>query len=288
MESRIEQVVLTVESAVAKIELNAPERHNAMDGAGWLQLVDALRSVRENDEVRVLIVTGVGPSFCAGAALGGVPAHEHPYRSMRLVGEAARLLHDLGKPSIAMVRGNAVGAGWGLALACDLVAADSTARFSTMFSKRGLSLDFGLSWTLPRAVGMQHAKRLTLLGEFVGAEEALDRGLVNWAVGPDELDPLVADLARELAQMPPVALAQSLDLVNHGSTSSHAQALSAEAQALAVNAASTDIFEARRAFADRTDPLYTGGWALSAHARQVPSTSKHQGAVMAAAESEVQ
>ena len=126
---------------------------------------------------------------------------------MRHVGDVALALHRLPQPTIAKVRGVAVGAGCNLALGCDLVVAGETARFSEIFAKRGLSVDFGGSWVLPRRVGLHRAKELAFFADIIEANEAERIGLVNRVVPDGELDAFVDDWATRLAAGPPIALA---------------------------------------------------------------------------------
>lgn len=245
------------DGGVRTLTLNRPERRNAIDRALWDALGDSLSAITDDPSVRAVVITGAGGAFCAGADLsGGVPG-EHPLRGMRRVNDVALLLHELPIPTVAAVDGVAVGAGWNLALGCDLVVATPRARFSQIFARRGLSLDFGGSWLLPRIVGLQQAKRIALLAEMLDAEQARALGLVTEIV--DDLNGHVAALAARLAAGPPVALAQTKALLNDGGRSSMQDALAAEARAQAVNFA-TDAHEGFRAFLDRDDPDFTGAW----------------------------
>ncbi|MEJ8280033.1 enoyl-CoA hydratase/isomerase family protein [Pseudonocardia spirodelae] len=256
------------DGAVLTLTLNRPHRRNAIDRALWDALRAALTDATADESVRVLVVTGAGGAFCAGADLGTPPRArtEHPTRSMRRVNDVALLLHELPVPTVAVVDGVAVGAGWNLALGCDLVVATPAARFSQVFARRGLSLDFGGSWLLPRLVGMQQAKRLALLAETIGADEARELGLVTWVVDPDELTGFVEDLTGRLAAGPPVALARTRAMLHAGSRSSFAEALDAEAVSQAVNFA-TDAPAGFAAFAERTEPDFRGEWQLGQRAR---------------------
>jgi enoyl-CoA hydratase/carnithine racemase len=258
-----DQPVLSVrEGSVLTVTLNRPHRKNAIDGPAWTALHHAIRAAEEDDEVRVVVVTGAGGDFCAGADLAGDRGDEHPLTRMHRINEIAISLHELSKPVVAKVRGVAVGAGWNLALGCDLVAAADDARFSQIFARRGLSLDFGGSWLLPRVVGLQQAKRLALLADFVSAEEAHAMGLVTWVADPAALDGLVDDVVASLAAGPPVALAQSKHLLNQGVDQTFREALENEARAQTINFATEDAPAAFRAFVDRTDPVFTGRWAV--------------------------
>jgi enoyl-CoA hydratase/carnithine racemase len=159
------------------------------------------------------------------------------------------------------VTGVAVGAGWNLALGCDFVVATPESQFCQVFSKRGLSVDLGGSWLLPKLVGLQQAKRLVLLAETIDAAEARSLGLVTWLKPAAEIDEFVADLARRLAAGPPVALAQSKGLLNDGADATLREALANEARAQPGNFATADFTEAYAAFAEKREPAFTGRWA---------------------------
>ncbi|MGK5532040.1 enoyl-CoA hydratase/isomerase family protein [Streptomyces sp. URMC 129] len=256
-----ESVLVTRKGSVLTLTLNRPHRKNAMDPEAWSRLEHALRNAREDEGVRVVVIAGAGGDFCAGADLKGVRAERHPLHRMRWYADIVLALHDMPKPVVAKVEGVAVGAGWNLALGCDLVVASTTARFSQIFARRGLSLDFGGSWLLPRFVGLQQAKRLALLAEFVDAEEALGLGLVTWVKSPEEIHDFVEDIAARLAEGPPIAMAQSKLLLNEAVTRPLREALESEARAQAVNYA-TDAPVAKQAFLNRTEPEFAGKWLL--------------------------
>jgi 2-(1,2-epoxy-1,2-dihydrophenyl)acetyl-CoA isomerase len=209
------------------------------------------------------VLTGAGGNFCAGADLSATPEDEHPSAHMRMIGNVALALNELPKPVIAKVDGLAVGAGWNIALACDFVAASADARFCQIFARRGLSVDFGGSWLLPRIAGLQQAKRLVLLADMIGADEARQLGLVTWVKPAAELDAFVTELAQRLTALPPVALAQSKALLNHGAEQTLREAIASECAAQVINAATVDSAAAFRAFlAKEEPPAYTGHWAV--------------------------
>ncbi|MGP4020309.1 enoyl-CoA hydratase/isomerase family protein [Saccharopolyspora sp. 5N708] len=253
-------VLVTQDGPVLTVTINRPHRKNAIDTATWSALREVLERAASDDSVRALVLTGTGGDFCAGADLGSDRGGPHPLHRMHDINEIALALHDLPKPVVAKVRGVAVGAGWNLALGCDLVVSTPDARFSQIFAKRGLSLDFGGSWLLPRIVGMQQAKRLALLGEIIGAEEALGLGLVTWVKDDQELDGFVTDLADRLAQGPPIAVAQTKQLLHAGSHQSFREALENEARAQTINFATADAPAAREAFLNKAEPNFTGEW----------------------------
>ncbi len=252
-----DHVRVDLEGGIATVVLVNPRRKNAINDTMWGELGAAFRWAAGDAEVRVVVVTGEGSDFCSGADLGEGP-EGHWLAYMRHVNDACLALASVPQPTIARVDGVAVGAGLNLALGCDLVVASDRARFSEIFAKRGLSLDFGGSWLLPRRVGLHKAKELSLLGTIIDAAEADRIGLVNRVVPVDELDAAVADWAGRLAAGPPVALAQTKALLDRSSTSSFPDALAAEAAAQTVNFGTADTVEAIAAFIQKREPRFTG------------------------------
>ncbi|KMS75973.1 enoyl-CoA hydratase [Streptomyces viridochromogenes] len=256
-------VLLTSDAdGVRTLTLNRPHRRNAIDAELWEALREALAAAGGDRSVRALVLTGAGGAFCSGADIPERVSSAHPLYRMRPLTEVTLLLHELPVPTVAKVTGAAVGAGWNLALGCDLVVATPHARFSQIFARRGLSPDCGGSWLLPRLVGLQQAKRLALLAETIDAEEAKALGLVTWVTDTDEVDTFVDDLTARLVAGPPVALAQTKALLNEGTDRTLRDALANEAKAQAVNFAGADVREAYAAFAARREPLFTGRWAV--------------------------
>ncbi|MBA3280683.1 MAG: enoyl-CoA hydratase/isomerase family protein [Acidimicrobiia bacterium] len=248
---------MEVAKGVATVVLANPRRKNAINEVMWGELTAAFHWVASDATVRVLVVTGEGDEFCSGADLARSP-DGHWLAYMRYVNGACLALAAVPQPSIARVDGVAVGAGMNLALGCDLVVASDRARFSEIFARRGLSLDFGGSWLLPRRVGLHKAKELALLAPIIDAAEADRIGLVNRVVPAAELDAAVGEWARQLAAGPPVALAQTKALLDRSSTSSLADSLEAEAAAQTVNFATSDTAEAIAAFLAKREPKYSG------------------------------
>jgi 2-(1,2-epoxy-1,2-dihydrophenyl)acetyl-CoA isomerase len=247
-------------NGVVTLTLNRPERKNAVDGSMWEQLRGIFQAVRENEADRVLVITGAGGAFCSGAdlAAGDLYGKVHPLTAMSPVNACALALHEVSSPTIAKVRGDAVGAGMNLALGCDLIVASENARFSEIFVRRALSVDFGGTWLLPRLVGMHKAKELALFGDILTAQEAAEIGIVNRVVSDGELDGFVDDWAGRLAQGPPLALQQSKRMLSNALSSSFAEALDAEAAAQTVNFGSQDTREGVAAFLAKRPPVYRG------------------------------
>ena len=263
MKSTGEPVLLSEDSdGVRTLTLNRSRRKNAINPELWIALRDALNEAGRDPGVRALVITGSGGSFCSGADIS-VPDDVHPRYKLQRLTDVALALHELPIPTVAKVAGVAVGAGWNLALGCDLVVATPESTFSQIFSKRGLSIDLGGSWLLPKLVGLQQAKRLALLAETIDAAEALALNLVTWVVPAAEIDAFVNDLAGRLAAGPPFALAQTKALLNDGAGSTLRDAVANEARAQIGNFATADAAAAYAAFAERRDPTFTGRWALS-------------------------
>lgn len=264
----------TDREGVRTLTLNRPHRRNAIDAELFAALADALRAVATDRTVRALVLTGAGSAFCSGADIS-VPDNAHPLYRMRALTDIAMLLHELPLPTIAKVAGPAIGAGWNLALGCDLVIATAESTFAQVFTARGLTLDLGGSWLLPRLVGLQQAKRLTFLAETIGADQAHEMGLVTWVRPADEINAFTDDLAARLAAGPPVALAQTKSLLHEGADTTLRQALAAEARAQGLNFATADAPEAFAAFAERREPQFTGRWTV--HRPPIRPTSSEKG-----------
>jgi 2-(1,2-epoxy-1,2-dihydrophenyl)acetyl-CoA isomerase len=204
-------VDLTMDGAVATVVLNRPEKLNALTVDMRESLCDIFERLRWDDAVRAIVVTGAGRAFCSGAdveRMAGQPQDLRAGRQRMQQGGHTfiRRLHAIEKPVIAAVRGPAVGIGWSIALASDIVVAARSARFSQIFRRIGLAPDGGAIWFLTRRIGMARAKELVFSARFVEAEEALALGLVNHVVEEDELLARSAALATDFADAPTFAL----------------------------------------------------------------------------------
>jgi 2-(1,2-epoxy-1,2-dihydrophenyl)acetyl-CoA isomerase len=246
---------------VVTLTLNRPDKKNAITGAMWGGLREMFEAVASNRDDRVLVVTGAGDAFCAGADLveSGMPRGtggrlEH----MRGVGRSAAALRALTIPTVAKVNGVAAGAGLNLALGCDLVIASAQARFSEIFVQRGLSIDYGGSWLLPRLIGMHKAKELAFLADVIDAAEAERIGIVNRVVPAAELDAAVDTVVERLLRMAPIALSQTKYLLDQAFSATFEEAVEAEAAAQVVNLSTEDAKEAMRAFTEKRAPNFTG------------------------------
>jgi 2-(1,2-epoxy-1,2-dihydrophenyl)acetyl-CoA isomerase len=255
-----EILVDRTDNGVVTVTLNRPQVKNAIVGPMWEELRRIFQEVTQTETDRVLVVTGAGGVFCAGAQLSKdmVAGGPHPLNAMHAISAAAIALHDVSKPTIAKVGGDAVGAGMNLALGCDLIVAGESARFSEIFARRALSVDFGGTWLLPRLVGLHKAKELALFGDILSARDAEGIGVVNRVVPDGELDSFVADWANRLADGPPLALQMTKRMLSNSFSLSLSEALSWEAAAQAVNFASKDTIEGVTAFIEKRAPVFRG------------------------------
>jgi 2-(1,2-epoxy-1,2-dihydrophenyl)acetyl-CoA isomerase len=243
------------------LTLQNPDRRNAIPIHGFDLLAEAFRDFEASD-MRVLVVTGAGGHFCAGADLSaaempGDSAAEN-LKTMWRAAAAASALHRLTKPTIAAVDGVAVGAGMNLALGCDVVIASEAARFAELFVRRGLTLDFGGTWLLPRLVGLARARELALTGREVDAAEALGIGLVARVVPIAALEAEAAATAEALASGAPLAQGFIKEALDRSSSMTFEQAIRFEDQAQAVLLATEDFREAVAAFGAKRRPDFRG------------------------------
>jgi enoyl-CoA hydratase/carnithine racemase len=259
----LETLIVERKDGVVTVTMNRPERKNAANGAMLKELRTTFEVIEDDPDDRCMVLTGAGGAFCSGADLSDPsgPATD-PTRSglsrMRRLGDVALALHHISKPTIAKVDGFAVGAGLSLALGCDLVVCSDRAKLSMIFAKRGLSLDNGASWLLPRLVGMAKAKEIALFGGMWSGEEAAAMGLVNRVLPLDQLDAFVDDWATTLAAGPPLALSMTKTLLHASSMASLEQAVEDEARCQALNFSTSDTTEALAAFTEKRDAVFIG------------------------------
>jgi len=254
----VETLLVERAGGVVTVTMNRPAKKNAVNPTMWQELGDCFADVGRRADDRVLVLTGAGGAFCSGADLGEVDLEAHPSSLMRAVGEVALALHRIPKPTIAKVHGVAAGAGCNMALGCDLVVASDEARFCEIFSRRGLSLDFGGSWILPRLIGLHRAKELAFFGDMIAAKEAFELGLVNRVVPAIELNAFVDEWARRLAAGPPIALSTTKALLNHSFGLGLSEALDEEGRGQVVNFSTADTAEAMVAFMEKREPRFQG------------------------------
>ena len=251
---------------IAVVTLNRPEKLNAIDRALHLEMMDAGRELRDDDGVRAVIFTGAGRGFCSGADLTADRSRpENPARGERLdeynwVGRQAMMIYrELDKPTIAAVNGVAAGAGMGLALACDMRVGCENTRFKTVFIERSLSPDSGLSWFLPRIVGVSRAMDLVYTSRSVDAEEAWRLGLLDRMSTAENLLADAKELARQIAFWPPVAMQMSKRALQRSLDADLEDQLRYETHSIVfARRAPHDVAEAAASFRERRAPNFTG------------------------------
>jgi 2-(1,2-epoxy-1,2-dihydrophenyl)acetyl-CoA isomerase len=249
------------DGAVRTLTLNRPEARNALNLPLLVSLRAELDAAVRDNEVRSLVLAAAGKAFCAGADVKdwvdtGPQDGPDPW-----VTEAHALAVDLAGaplPTLALIQGAAVGAGLDLALACDFRIAADTARFACAYTWMAYPPDVGGTWLLPRLVGLDHAKRFVYTGEFWDAPTALERGLVTEVVPAERLAEHGAELARDLAAGPTVAIGQAKRLLDSAYSRTLGAQLEAEAEAGELCASTADHREALDAVAEKREPVFRG------------------------------
>lgn len=258
-------VQLDVEDGVATVTLNRPANRNALSDEASIALESRLGEVAESD-ARCLVVTGAGGAFCAG---GDIDRMRRRVEQDTPIDEAVRnveqrtagivgTVYRFPIPTVAKIDGPAVGAGAGLALACDLQLGSEDAVMGFVFRQVGLSCDAGTSYLLPRLVGANKAKELVLTGELLDAHEALELGLLNHVFPADEFDDQVTELVETIADGPTVALRHAVRLIDSAGGKGFEAALADEAAAQGIALGTEDHQEGVAAFLEGRDPAFEG------------------------------
>ena len=255
-----------VKDGVAVLTLNRPDRLNAMSRPMLDALLEALPRLAEDPAVGVVVLTGAGRGFCAGGdvkamaegnELGGQTMEERA-QALRSRMETSRWLHEMPKPTIAMMRGPAAGAGLSLAMACDLRIASDTVKLGTAFARVGYSGDFGGSYYLTQLVGTAKARELYFTADLLDAQQALGLGLVNRVVADARLEEETMALASRLARGPRVAYRYMKRNMNAAETASLKDMLDLEAWNHTRTGMTEDHREAARAFVETREPQFKG------------------------------
>jgi 2-(1,2-epoxy-1,2-dihydrophenyl)acetyl-CoA isomerase len=257
-------LIEAIADGVATLILNRPDRLNALSTPMIEGLLEALPRLAEDATVGAIVLTGAGRGFCAGGDVKSM-AEDSVQRAiveavahLRSRMEVSRLLHEIPKPTIAMVNGPAAGAGLSLALACDLRIAAQSARLVTAFANVGFSGDFGGSYFLSKLVGTGRARELYYTADPLNAGEALSLGIVNRVVPDADLVATTMLLARNLARGPRIALALMKQNFNAAENGTLAQLLDLEARHQIETGRTQDHKEAARAFVEKRTPVFVG------------------------------
>ena len=255
-----------VKDGVAVLTLNRPDRLNAMSRSMLDALLEALPRLAEDPEIGVVVLTGAGRGFCAGGdvkamaegnELGGHTMEEKA-QALRSRMETSRWLHEMPKPTIAMMRGPAAGAGLSLAMACDMRIASDTIRLGTAFARVGYSGDFGGSYYLTQLVGTAKARELYFTADLLDAQQALGLGVVNRVVADARLEEETMALASRLARGPRVAYRYMKRNMNAAESASLKEMLDLEAWHHTRTGMTEDHREAARAFVEKREPQFKG------------------------------
>ena len=253
-----------VDERVALVTLARPEAKNALTLDMKRALAELLPRLAVDPAVGAVLLTGAGAAFCAGgdtkrmAREGAPPAPEERKAQLRWEHGIPLALHRMPKPTLAALPGPAAGAGFSLALACDLRVMAESAFVTTAYVKLGLSGDYGASWFLTRLVGPARAREILFLGERLSSAECLALGLASRVVPDAALESEAFVLARRLANGPPLALAAMKDNLNRALGESLEAILALEAERMVDGATSEDYVEAVRAFEERRPPVFRG------------------------------
>jgi enoyl-CoA hydratase/carnithine racemase len=259
-----ENIDIIEDSGIRTILLNRPEKLNALAGHMRRDLAEALEAAGSDRNVHVVVITGAGRAFCAGgdvAAMADLIERNEAEEFSRLLGSARRVItsiRQMTKPVIASINGPAFGAGFNLALACDLRIASTTATFSQSFAKVGLHPDWGGTYFLPRLVTPNKACEMFFLGETMNAEEALRLSVVNYVVQPDALEAETRKLAERLRDAPAIALAAAKQAVYRSQAAELEEMLRFETEAQMRCFSSHDGREGVRAFLEKRPPKFAG------------------------------
>jgi len=257
-------IIYEVEEGVARITLNKPDKLNALSWSSWAEIETAIEGANEDDAVRCVLITGAGRGFSAGTDLTERESDDslRPYKgragALRTAHLCTATIYDCRKPTIAAINGVSVGAGFSLVLACDIRIASETARFSAIFTKRGLSADTGTSWFLPRIIGTERALEMLYTGRLVGAEEAEKIGLVSEVLPPEGLRERANALALEIANGPTLAIEINKRLVRETMNRNLTEHIELEQFLQDITHQSEDAVEGRLSFIEKRDPVFKG------------------------------
>ncbi len=249
---------------IAVMTLNRPDKLNALNAEIREEIYQVCDQIRDDDDIRAVIITGAGRGFCSGADVTGPPGARDESQNARLdnygwVGKLASTIYELDKPTIAVMNGVAAGAGMSVALACDMRIGSAQSRFKTVFAERGLSPDTGMSYFLPRVVGYSRAVDLFFTSRNVGGEEAYRIGLLDRLVAPEDIMDCAYEVAAQMTALPPMALRSGKRVFQLNMSQDFHQALHTEhAGLIFAQRSPDDQKEQRAAFVEKRKPTFTG------------------------------
>lgn len=262
-----ETILLDKANHVATITLNRPEKLNALTARMGEELINVFGVVDRDDDVRVVIITGAGRAFCAGADIQAqFTAEGSGGKEEALINRIPREFNEpralalakVRKPVIASINGPAIGFGCTVTLGCDIRIASETAKFSVPFVRMGILPEWGSSFYLPRLLGIAKASELVFTAKMVEAKEALEIGLVNHVVPADKLAQVTAEMASTIAAMPPRAIEMSKKALRQGMINDLATQTYYENLGLHYLLGTEDHIEGARAFLEKRKPEFKG------------------------------
>lgn len=261
----------SIEDGILTLTINRPKSHNTMTPNLSDGLIEALKENGNNPDVRCVVITGAGNIFCAGGDVGDQAsgalkkgetdpkaAHEAMVKMIREGSEVFGILHSLPKPTLAIIPGAAAGAGLGLALACDFRFCLDTAKLTTAFAKIGLSTDSGISYFLPKIVGMAKARELCFSADVVTGRQAYDIGLVSKIASQETFQKDAQAYAKYLASLPTVAIGFMKENLNASEHSSLDQIFDLEANNVVRSMSTQDHKNAAKAFLKKERVTFEG------------------------------
>lgn len=260
------EILFDVRDYIATITLNREEARNALSDPMREELKDCIDRIHAHSDIRVVVITGAGKAFCAGADVramldrieSGAPFQARRDAYDRRTGDLVRKFRSIRQPLVAAINGDAVGAGCSLAVACDIRIASDRARMGLVFAKRGLSLDWGGAFFLPRLIGTARTLELACTGRIVDAASALQMGLVNAVVLHAELETRVKEFCGEIARNAPLAVAAIKTATYCGASGDLAMALEHEAYVQAMCEMTEDHREGALAFVEKRPAVFKG------------------------------
>jgi len=255
-----ETIQISVEEGVGIVTLNRPEKMNPLSFQMLGELLDAFTRLRDDPQVKVVLLTGAGRAFSAGGDISDMLAGnlKLDYVAGRTLGKTIQAIQGLEKPVICAVNGIAAGGGAGLVLACDVVYASEKARFSEIYAQIGMMPDCGNLWLLPRVVGPHKAKELCFSAEIIDAQEMCRLGIVQKIFSIDELLPKTLEFCKKLAVGPQLSFQLSKTFIDRGWGMSLEQFYDLEALGLDIVMRSEDFKEGVAAFVEKRKPIFKG------------------------------
>ena len=246
---------------IAQITLNSPQNSNSMDGEMMPAFLDLIRQAKDEQDIRCLIITGSGKSFCAGADFKSAPRsveNSLPHELLMSVYEPFLTIQEIKVPTIAAMNGHAIGGGFGLGLICDMRIASRDSKYGANFARLGLHSGMGVSYMLPRLLGLPLANELLFTGRLINGEEAAKIGLVNYVVGAEQVLEKAWELAREIASCAPAAVRMIKQSIYRGLNWNPRSAAEIEAHCQSRSIETEDAKEGIAALLEKREPAFKG------------------------------